>query len=103
MSFNVGERWLNALEEIKQWARIKSPWLIHFNSGSCNGCDIEILATLTPRYDAERFGDLIPNRAETKERPFAETADLGILVIQQVLPAPQDDDQKQRHAYYQKT
>ncbi len=29
---------------------------MHFNSGSCNGCDIEILATLTPRYDLERFG-----------------------------------------------
>ena len=37
-------------------ARINSPWAIHFNSGSCNGCDIEILATLTPRYDVERFG-----------------------------------------------
>jgi len=29
---------------------------VHFNSGSCNGCDIEILATLTPRYDVERLG-----------------------------------------------
>ena len=38
------------------WSRINSPWAIHFNSGSCNGCDIEILATLTPRYDIERFG-----------------------------------------------
>lgn len=46
----------NALEQIKTWARINSPWVIHFNSGSCNGCDIEILATLTPRYDLERFG-----------------------------------------------
>lgn len=36
--------------------RKKSPWLIHFNTGGCNGCDIEILAALTPRYDAERFG-----------------------------------------------
>lgn len=44
------------IEHIKKWARAKSPWLIHFNSGSCNGCDIEILATLTPRFDAERFG-----------------------------------------------
>jgi membrane-bound hydrogenase subunit mbhJ len=26
------------------------------NTGSCNGCDIEILAALTPRYDVERFG-----------------------------------------------
>ncbi|OJU09173.1 MAG: NADH-quinone oxidoreductase subunit B [Clostridiales bacterium 43-6] len=38
------------------WARMKSPWIIHFNTGSCNGCDIEIVSTLTPRYDLERFG-----------------------------------------------
>lgn len=37
-------------------ARTKSPWIMHFNSGSCNGCDIEILACLTPLYDVERFG-----------------------------------------------
>ncbi len=41
---------------LKTWARVNSPFAIHFNSGSCNGCDIEILATLTPRYDLERFG-----------------------------------------------
>ncbi|HJK09699.1 MAG TPA: hydrogenase, partial [Methanocorpusculum sp.] len=34
----------------------RSLWVFHFNSGSCNGCDIEIVATLTPRYDPERFG-----------------------------------------------
>ena len=44
------------LDGLKSWARINSPWAIHYNSGSCNGCDIEILATLTPRYDIERFG-----------------------------------------------
>jgi len=38
------------------WARIKSPWIIHFNTGACNACDIEIIAALTPRYDIERFG-----------------------------------------------
>lgn len=43
-------------ENITTWARLNSPWAIHYNSGSCNGCDIEILATLTPRYDVERFG-----------------------------------------------
>ena len=26
----------------------KSPWLFHINAGSCNGCDIEVLACLTP-------------------------------------------------------
>ena len=34
----------------------RSIWVFLCNSGSCNGCDIEIVATLTPRYDIERFG-----------------------------------------------
>ena len=34
----------------------KSPWLFHINAGSCNGCDIELVSVLTPRYDAERCG-----------------------------------------------
>jgi NADH-quinone oxidoreductase B subunit len=45
-----------ASDRIKGWARRTSPWAVHFNSGSCNGCDIEILAALTPRYDVERLG-----------------------------------------------
>lgn len=43
---------MNFLEK----CRVRSPWIMHFNSGSCNGCDIEILACLTPLYDVERFG-----------------------------------------------
>lgn len=38
------------------WARQKSPWIVHFNSGACNACDIETVAALTPRFDIERFG-----------------------------------------------
>ena len=53
---NLEKSWQNTLDQVKTWARINSPWVIHFNSGSCNGCDIEILATLTPRFDLERFG-----------------------------------------------
>jgi ech hydrogenase subunit C len=34
----------------------KSPWIIHYDGSSCNGCDIEVLACLTPHYDVERFG-----------------------------------------------
>ena len=34
----------------------RSLWVFHFNSGSCNGCDIEIVCSLTPRYDPERLG-----------------------------------------------
>jgi NADH-quinone oxidoreductase B subunit len=48
--------WQRALDKVRLWSLTNSPWAIHFNSGSCNGCDIEILATLTPRYDLERFG-----------------------------------------------
>lgn len=36
--------------------RKKSPWILHYNAGGCNGCDIEILACLSPKYDIERFG-----------------------------------------------
>ncbi len=34
----------------------RSPWLLHYNATSCNGCDIELIASLTPLYDLERFG-----------------------------------------------
>ncbi|MEF8832175.1 MAG: NADH-quinone oxidoreductase subunit B family protein [Candidatus Thermoplasmatota archaeon] len=34
----------------------KALWVFHINSGSCNACDIEIVAAITPRYDTERFG-----------------------------------------------
>jgi NADH-quinone oxidoreductase B subunit len=44
------------LDKIVNWARIKSPWILHFNTGACNACDIEVIAALTPRFDVERFG-----------------------------------------------
>lgn len=34
----------------------KSPWIIHYDGSSCNGCDIEVLACLTPVFDVERLG-----------------------------------------------
>jgi NADH-quinone oxidoreductase B subunit len=48
--------WANVIDRVRDWARQNSIWAVHFNSGSCNGCDIETLAILTPRYDVERFG-----------------------------------------------
>jgi ech hydrogenase subunit C len=41
---------------IIQKSRVKSPWVLHYDCTSCNGCDIETLACLTPLYDVERFG-----------------------------------------------
>lgn len=37
----------------------KSLWVFHVAAASCNNCDIEILAALTPRFDVERFGILL--------------------------------------------
>ena len=34
----------------------ESPWILHYDASSCNGCDIETLACLTPVYDVERLG-----------------------------------------------
>jgi NADH-quinone oxidoreductase B subunit len=48
-------RW-QALSELVKWARKRSIWVYHVNAASCNGCDIEIVAALTPRYDVERLG-----------------------------------------------
>ena len=45
--------------DIVTWSRKKSPWVLHFNTGACNACDIEIIAALTPRYDIERFGVML--------------------------------------------
>jgi ech hydrogenase subunit C len=42
--------------ELINKSRVKSPWLLHYDGSSCNGCDIEVLACLTPIYDVERFG-----------------------------------------------
>jgi len=46
-------------KKLVKWARVKSPWILHFNSGACNACDIEILASLMPHYDLERFGVML--------------------------------------------
>lgn len=42
---------------IVSWARKKSPWVFHFPAGGgCNGCDIEVLASMAARFDPERVG-----------------------------------------------
>lgn len=34
----------------------RSTWVFHLNSGSCNGCDIEVLNIFAPTQDVERLG-----------------------------------------------
>jgi len=44
------------LKNLKKKALLKSLWVYHLATGSCNNCDIEILDCITPRFDIERFG-----------------------------------------------
>ena len=47
---------MSILSSLMSTARRRSAWLFHANAGSCNGCDIEFMACLTPRYDMEQLG-----------------------------------------------
>lgn len=49
---------MGLLQKAINWGTRKSPWIIHFNAGACNGCDIETVDALTPRFDLERIGIL---------------------------------------------
>lgn len=40
---------------VKPWF-VRSTWVFHLNSGSCNGCDIEVLNMFAPTQDVERLG-----------------------------------------------
>ena len=44
----------------------KSPWILHYDASSCNGCDIETLACLTPIFDVERLGVDQHRQSETR-------------------------------------
>ncbi len=75
------------------WARIKSPWLLHFNTGACNACDIEIIAALTPRYDLERFGVQLkgtPRHADILvcSGPVTRQIESRLVCIYEQMPAP---------------
>lgn len=76
-----------------KWARIRSPWILHFNSGACNACDIEVLALLTPRYDVERFGILpkgTPRHSDVlvATGPVTRQAAMRLKRIYELMPEP---------------
>jgi NADH-quinone oxidoreductase B subunit len=79
--------------KVYRWARQQSLWVMHYNSGSCNGCDIEILDLLTPRYDVERLGILAeasPRHADVLlcTGPVTHQARSGLWQIYAQMPAP---------------
>lgn len=81
------------LDGLIRWARRKSPWILHFNTGGCNGCDIELLDALTPRFDVERLGILekaTPRHADILvcAGPVTRQAKDRLLRIYEQMPEP---------------
>ncbi|HHX95555.1 MAG TPA: NADH-quinone oxidoreductase subunit B family protein [Clostridia bacterium] len=81
------------LQSLVNWARVKSPWLVHVNTGACNGCDIEVLAALMPRFDVERFGILLqgtPRHADVLvcSGPVTRQVKDRVVRVYEQTPAP---------------
>ncbi|MBN1166329.1 MAG: NADH-quinone oxidoreductase subunit B family protein [Methanospirillaceae archaeon] len=52
---------MSLLSRLKNAVRQRSIHVCYVDTGSCNGCDIEILACLSPRYDLEQYGIYVHN------------------------------------------
>lgn len=92
-ALDLAAAWQAALQRVRGWARVNSPWAIHFNSGSCNGCDIELVALTTPRYDLERLGVRLhgsPRQADVLlvTGPVTRQARGALLRLYAQMPAP---------------
>ncbi len=84
---------MGIISRLINWGRIKSPWILHFNTGACNACDIEIIAALTPRYDLERFGILLkgtPRHADILvcSGPVTQQVKCRLVRIYEQMPEP---------------
>ena len=49
------------LDSVKDAVRKTSIHVCIVNCGGCNGCDIEVVALLSPRYDLEQYGIYVHN------------------------------------------
>lgn len=81
--------------DLIDWARKRSLWILHFNTGSCNGCDIEIMAAFAPRYDLERFGMLLkgsPRHADVliATGPVTRQVKDRLIRIYEQMPSPKN-------------
>lgn len=81
--------WQRLLKKSRQ----KSPWFYCLNSGSCNGCDIEIGASLCPRYDPEQIGAMrqgSPKHADILliTGPLTLRTSQAVVDIYAQMPAP---------------
>jgi len=84
---------MSIFDQIVRKARRRSAWLYHFNAGSCNGCDIEMVACLTPRFDVEQLGirlEASPRHADVLvvSGPVTRTTVASLQTIYAQMPDP---------------
>jgi Ni,Fe-hydrogenase III small subunit len=84
---------MSFLDPLIRTARRRSPWLFHANAGSCNGCDIELVACLTPRYDVEQLGirlEASPRHADVMvvSGPVTRTTCEALQTVYAQMPNP---------------
>jgi len=84
---------MSILQNIKNKVRSKSIHVSYVNVGSCNGCDIEILACLAPRYDIEQYGIYVHNNPREADvllvtGPFTEQWEDKLRFIWDKIPEP---------------
>lgn len=84
---------MGVIEKLVKTARRRSPWLFHLNTGGCNGCDIELVACLTPRYDVEQVGIRLegsPRHADVLcvSGPVTRNTQVALEAIYAQMPEP---------------
>jgi membrane-bound hydrogenase subunit mbhJ len=81
------------LQSWVELSRKRSPWIFHLNTGGCNGCDIELLACVTPRYDVEQLGIRLegsPRHADilVVSGPVTRNTERALRTIYSQMPDP---------------
>ena len=80
-------------QRMVNYCRRKSPWILPFNSGGCNGCAIELVSTVSPRNDIERLGILAkgsPRHADVLvvDGPVTNKMKEALLNVYEQMPEP---------------
>ena len=50
------QQWARLIQTLKQWARIGQIPAYYYHGDRCRGCDLRLLASLSPAYDLENAG-----------------------------------------------
>ena len=89
----VVKKKLSLKKRFANYVRKKSPWILHFGCGGCNGCILPVVAALSPRNDIERFGVLMkgsPRHADILlvEGPVTRKVKSRLVRIYNQIPEP---------------